>query len=41
MDELSGLAAVNALDPQLSAEKRVPAVMHHDNLTDMGRMSGR
>ncbi|WP_269845856.1 hypothetical protein [Paracoccus yeei] len=40
MDELAGLASVDALDPKLSAEKRVPAVMHLNKLPDMGRMNG-
>lgn len=40
MDELARLAAVDALDPKLTAEKRVPPVMHLNKLPDMGRMNG-
>ena len=41
MEELSRPAPVDTLDPQAPAEKRVPAVMDHDKLPDMGRMNGR
>lgn len=40
MEELTGLASVDTLDPKLSAEKRVPPVMHLNKLPDMGRMNG-
>ncbi|WP_289895860.1 hypothetical protein [Paracoccus sp. TOH] len=40
MDELAGLASVDTLHPKLSAEKRVPAIMHLNKLPDMGRMNG-
>ncbi|WP_418025295.1 hypothetical protein ACNKFW_12320 (plasmid) [Paracoccus sp. TD-10] len=40
MDKLTGLASVDTLDPKLSAEKRVPPVMHLNKLPDMGRMNG-
>ena len=41
MDELPRPALVDALDPQTPAEKRMPAVVNHNNLPDMGRMNGR
>lgn len=41
MEELSRPAPVDALNPQTPAEKRMPAVMDHDKLPDMGRMNGR
>ena len=41
MEELTGLASVDTLDPKLSAEKRVPPVMHLNKLPDMGRMNLR
>lgn len=41
MEELPRPAHVDALNPQMPAEKRVPAVMDHDKLPDMGRMNGR
>jgi hypothetical protein len=41
MAELPRDAPVNALDPQPLAEKRVPEIMDHDKLPDMGRMIGR
>ena len=40
MDKLTGLASVETLDPKLSAEKRVPPVMHLNKLPDIGRMNG-
>nr|WP_259676986.1 phage terminase large subunit family protein [Paracoccus pantotrophus] len=40
MDELARLASLDALGSELSAEKRVPAVMHLNKLPDMGRMNG-
>ncbi|SEO22950.1 hypothetical protein SAMN04489859_10491 [Paracoccus alcaliphilus] len=40
MDKLTGLASVDTLDPNLSAEERVPPVMHLNKLPDMGRMNG-
>ena len=41
MEELSRPAPVDALNPQTTTEKRMPAVMDHDKLPDMGRMNGR
>lgn len=41
MDEMSRPAPVDAFNPQTPAEKRMPAVMDHDKLPDMGRMNGR
>jgi hypothetical protein len=41
VDKLPGSTPVNALDPQASTEKRMPAVMDHNKLPDMGRMNGR
>lgn len=41
MNEPAGPAPIDTLAPQVSAKKRVPAVTHHDNLPDMGRMNGR
>jgi hypothetical protein len=40
MDETSGLAILAALPTQALAVKRMPAVMNHDFLPDMGRMDG-
>jgi hypothetical protein len=41
MDELPGPAPVDAIDPQTSTEKRMPTVVDHNKLPDMGRMNGR
>ena len=41
MHEMPRPALVDALDPQTPAEKRMPAVVNHNNLPDMGRMNGR
>ena len=40
MEEVSRPAPVDALNPQTPAEKRMPAVMNHNKLPDMGRMNG-
>ena len=40
MDKTSGLAILAALPTQALAVKRMPAVMNHDFLPDMGRMDG-
>lgn len=41
MEELSRPAPVDALNPQTTTEKRMPAVMDHDKLPAMGRMNAR
>jgi hypothetical protein len=40
MDETSGLAILAVMPTQAPAAKRMPAVMNHDFLHDMGRMGG-
>jgi hypothetical protein len=40
MDKTSGLAILAALPTQALAVKRMPTVMNHDFLPDMGRMDG-
>lgn len=40
MDELPGPACIYALDPKMTAKKRMPTVMHLNELPDMGRMNG-
>jgi hypothetical protein len=40
MDKTSGLAILAALPTQALAVKRMPTVMNHDFLPDMGRMGG-
>ena len=41
MHELSGPSLVDALNPHTPAKERMPAVMDHNKLPDMGRMNGR
>ena len=41
MDELSGPALVDAFDPQVPTEERMPTVVDNNKLPDMGRMNGR
>ena len=41
MDELPGPASVDTLDTQTPTEKRMPTVVDHNELPDMGRMNGR
>ena len=41
MDELPGPAPVDAIDTQTPTEKRMPTVVDHNKLPDMGRMNGR
>jgi hypothetical protein len=40
MDKTSGLAILAALPTQALTVKRMPTVMDHDFLPDMGRMDG-
>jgi hypothetical protein len=39
MDELPGPAPIDALDTQTPTEKRMPMVVDHNELSDIGRMN--
>ena len=41
MDELPGPPPVDAFNPQVPTEKRMPTVVNNNKLPDMGRMNGR